>query len=136
LAHYAFPGIIDVLAFICQKHSNWAGIQKHKEKKINHLNSCYTFSMKNILLIILSLISFLGKAQQTLLIKLKDKKTDFPVASTIKVDNKSFFSDSSGIAVLKFPGNGNFNLHVTAIGYEENRLSVTIPYSPDTLLYC
>jgi len=89
--------------------------------------------MKNILLIILLLITFLSKAQQTLLIKLKDKKNDLPIASTIKVDNKSFFADSSGITILKFPAKGNYNLHITAVGYEESKQNITIPYSSDTL---
>ncbi|MEO6720042.1 MAG: TonB-dependent receptor [Ferruginibacter sp.] len=88
-----------------------------------------------ILLLLLSAISVVVcNGQQTLPIKVVAEDGAAPGASIlIKGTNKGYATDPSGIALISFATNGNYVLLVSATGYEEKQIKITIPHALDTL---
>ena len=91
--------------------------------------------MRLVIIILLSGISFISKAQQALYIKIADGENKTPIIASIllKSTTKGYSTDSTGVASLFFPANGNYTLKTTAIGYEEKETRITIPRTSDTL---
>lgn len=87
--------------------------------------------------IVLSLlaITIIGQAQQTVHIKITGGENKTPVSASILVKgiNRGYSADSSGISSISFPGSGVYTLMVSAVGYEEKEIKVTMPYASDTL---
>jgi len=85
--------------------------------------------------LLLTSISLISKAQQTLHIKVSGGANKIPVAAAIllKGSNKAYSTDNAGIASVSFPDNGSYTLLISAEGYEERETRLTIPYTSDTL---
>ncbi len=91
--------------------------------------------MRLFITLLLAAISFLSKAQQTLHIKITGGENKTPIAASIllKGTGKGYSADTSGIASVSFPSNGEYTLVATAVGYEGKETKITIPYTSDTL---
>jgi outer membrane receptor for ferrienterochelin and colicins len=91
--------------------------------------------MRLLIILFLSGISLLSKAQQTLHIKVRDGGTKTPVAANIliKGTTKGYSTDTAGVALVSFVSNGNYTLVTSAIGHGEKETKIIIPHSPDTL---
>ncbi len=75
-----------------------------------------------------------GYAQQKLSIKLSSKENiALPGSILIQETGKIFLTDSSGVATIDLPADGNYILKITAAGYEEKETKITIPYSGPVL---
>ncbi|HEV8283596.1 MAG TPA: TonB-dependent receptor [Chitinophagaceae bacterium] len=91
--------------------------------------------MKPLIILILLFGPVFCQAQQSVTIKVTGGENKIPVIASvlIKETNKGFSTDTSGIGVHRFLANGNYTLIVSAIGYEEKHIQISIPYSTDTL---
>jgi outer membrane receptor for ferrienterochelin and colicins len=91
--------------------------------------------MRLFILFLLSGISVLGNAQQSVHIKITGGEDKTPVAASILVKGttRGYSADSTGSVTVLFPANGAYKLVVTAIGYAEKETKITIPYASDTL---
>lgn len=91
--------------------------------------------MRLIILLLLSGISFISKAQQTVHIKITGGENKTPVAASILVKGttKGYSADTTGIVSVSFPANGDYTLVTTAVGYEEKETKITIPHISGTL---
>jgi outer membrane receptor for ferrienterochelin and colicins len=90
--------------------------------------------MRLLIISLLTGISFISKAQQTLFIKVTGGENKAPIAASIllKGTNKGYSADSAGIASVSFPSSGSYTLITSAVGYEEKETKITIPYPSDT----
>jgi iron complex outermembrane receptor protein/outer membrane receptor for ferrienterochelin and colicins len=91
--------------------------------------------MRLLILFLLTGISFLSKAQQTIVIKVISKENNAALAASIlfKGTTKGYSTDSTGTTSVSFPANGSYMLIITALGYEEKEIKIAIPYASDTL---
>src|SRR5688500_8995287 len=91
--------------------------------------------MRLFIIMLLSGISFISRAQQTLHIKVTGGETKTPVSASIilKGTTRGYLADTTGVASIFFPSNGHYNLVTTAVGYQEKETKITIPYTSDTL---
>lgn len=91
--------------------------------------------MRLLIIILLSGISVLSNAQQTLLIKITGGENKTPVAASIIIKGtiKGYSADSTGKFSVSFPANGKYTLLVSAVGYEEEETKILIPYTSDIL---
>lgn len=91
--------------------------------------------MRLFIIILLSGISICCQAQQTLYIKVTGGESKTPISASllIKGTTKGYSADTSGIASISFPSNDSYTLISTAVGYEEKKTKISIPYSSDTL---
>ncbi len=85
--------------------------------------------------LLLTGIGFLSQAQQTLYIKVTEGENKTPVAASIlrKGTTQGYSADTTGMASVFFPANGDHVLLITAVGYEEKEIKVNIPSASDTL---
>ena len=90
--------------------------------------------MRLFILLLLSGISFISRAQQTLHLHITGENKA-PVAASIlvKATGNVITADSMGQATIHFPSNGEYSLVVTAAAYEEKEIKLTVPRSSDTL---
>jgi iron complex outermembrane receptor protein/outer membrane receptor for ferrienterochelin and colicins len=91
--------------------------------------------MRLFIILLLTGISFISKAQQTLFIKLigGENKTLTAASILLKGTARGYSVDSTGTTPISFPANGNYTIITSAVGYEEKQTKITIPYSSDTL---
>lgn len=90
--------------------------------------------MRLTIMLLLFGIAICCQAQQTLLIKVTgESKTAISASILIKGTAKGYAIDTSGIASISFQDNTIYTLIVSAVGYEEKEIKVTIPYTLDTL---
>jgi iron complex outermembrane receptor protein/outer membrane receptor for ferrienterochelin and colicins len=90
--------------------------------------------MRLFILFLLSGISFLSKAQQTLHIQItSEDKSPVPASIAIKGTGNGYTADSMGHLIIPFPANGEYVLMITAAAYQEKEIKLTIPRSSDTL---
>src|SRR4026207_1151234 len=91
--------------------------------------------MRIFIIILLSGISLISKAQQTLNIQVTGAETKTPVAANIllKGTNKGYPTDTTGVVQISFAANGNYTPVTTAVGYEGRETKITIPYTDGTL---
>jgi iron complex outermembrane receptor protein/outer membrane receptor for ferrienterochelin and colicins len=91
--------------------------------------------MRLLILFLLTGISFLSKAQQTIVIKVISKENNAALAASIlfKGTTKGYSTGSTGTTSVSFPANGSYMLIITALGYEEKEIKIAIPYASDTL---
>ena len=91
--------------------------------------------MRLLILFLLTGISFLSKAQQTIVIKVISKENNAALAASIlfKGTTKGYSTGSTGATSVSFPANGSYTLIITALGYEEKEIKIAIPYASDTL---
>jgi iron complex outermembrane receptor protein/outer membrane receptor for ferrienterochelin and colicins len=92
--------------------------------------------MRLFIILFLAMICTAGNAQQTVSIYITAEENNTPVEATILIKgNKSGSqSDSTGKGSISFPGNGKYTLIISAIGYEEKQMNITIPYSSETFI--
>lgn len=87
--------------------------------------------MRLFIIIVLTLISFISKAQQTLIIKITGENKA-PVQATIAIKGGNIsYTDSTGTVSFAFPSNGKYVLVVSASGFKEKQVPLTIPYETD-----
>ncbi len=91
--------------------------------------------MRLFIVLLLTGISFISKAQQTLFITVTggENKTRIAASILLKGTTQGYSADSTGTAPVSFPSNGNYTLVTSAVGYEEKETKITIPYTSDTL---
>jgi iron complex outermembrane receptor protein/outer membrane receptor for ferrienterochelin and colicins len=91
--------------------------------------------MRLLIIFLLSGVSVLSEAQQTILIKVTGGEDETPVAASIllKGTTKAYFTDSTGTTLISFSVNDHYTLITSAIGYEEKEIKINIPYTSDTL---
>lgn len=89
-----------------------------------------------LVLVMAIYISNTSNAQMELVVKTRNAASKSPILATliIKTTKKVFLTDSLGIAKIIFPYADNFLLQTSSIGYEENEITIAIPYSSDTLI--
>src|SRR5688500_16212765 len=92
--------------------------------------------MRLVIIILLTGISFVSKAQQQLLFKVVSEEDKTPVAASIllKGTAKGYSTDSTGAASITFPANGSYTLVISAVGYEKKETGITIPYRSGALV--
>ncbi|MDB5198812.1 MAG: TonB-dependent receptor [Chitinophagaceae bacterium] len=90
--------------------------------------------MRLFIIILLSAISIYSNAQQALHIKTTGGENKNSVAATIliKGTTKGYSSDTTGTVSISFLANGNYTLVISAVGYVEKQIKITIPHSSDT----
>src|SRR5688572_19121011 len=86
--------------------------------------------MRLVIIILLTGIGFVSRAQQQLLIKVVSEEDKIPVAASIllKGTTKGYSTDSTGATSIAFPANGSYTLAISAVGYEKKETRITIPY--------
>jgi iron complex outermembrane receptor protein/outer membrane receptor for ferrienterochelin and colicins len=91
--------------------------------------------MRLFIIFILTGISIISKAQQTLFIKVTGGENKTPLAASIllKGTTKGYAADSNGTVTISFPVNGDYTLITSAVGYEEKQMKITIPHNLDSL---
>lgn len=91
--------------------------------------------MRLTIILLLFSISICCQAQQTLLVKVagEESKPLISASILIKGTNKGYSTNALGIASISFLDNTIYILIVSAVGYEEKEIKVTIPYTLDTL---
>jgi iron complex outermembrane receptor protein/outer membrane receptor for ferrienterochelin and colicins len=91
--------------------------------------------MRLLIVLILTGISFFGKAQQTIFIKVisEDDKAPLEASILFKGTKNGYSTDSTGTKSVLFQANGSYTLIISSLGYEEKEIKITIPYSSGTL---
>src|SRR5687768_14891323 len=86
--------------------------------------------MRLVIILLLTGVSFVSRAQQQLLVKVVSEEDNMPVAASIllKGTTKGYSTDSTGAASIAFPANGSYTLVISAVGYEKKETGITIPY--------
>jgi outer membrane receptor for ferrienterochelin and colicins len=92
--------------------------------------------MRLVIIILLTGISLISRAQQQLLIKVISEKDKIPVAASIlfKGTTKGYSTDSTGAASIAFPANGSYTMVISAVGYEKKETGITIPHRSGALV--
>lgn len=92
--------------------------------------------MRLVMIILLTGICFLCRAQQQQLIKVISQEDRMPVAASVllKGTTKGYSTDSIGVTTIAFPANGAFTLVISAMGYEEKETRITIPCCSDIVV--
>ena len=91
--------------------------------------------MRLFIIVLLSGFSLIGKAQQTITIKVTGGENKMPIAASIvlKGTTKGYSADSTGTVSISFLSNGEYTLVASAVDFVEKKIKITIPYSFDTL---
>ncbi|MEP7144687.1 MAG: TonB-dependent receptor [Ferruginibacter sp.] len=91
--------------------------------------------MRLFIILLFAAIPGISQAQQRLFITVKSRENKIPVPASIliKGTGKGYSADTLGIAAILFPGNGNYILVSSAVGYHDKEVKITIPYYSDTL---
>jgi outer membrane receptor for ferrienterochelin and colicins len=91
--------------------------------------------MRLLILFLLTGISIISKAQQTIFIKITSQEDKTPIAASVvfKGISKGYSADSTGIVSVIFPASGDYTITVSAVGFEEKETKITIPYAKGTL---
>ena len=93
--------------------------------------------MRLLNLLLLALLSFATNGQQSVYIKITGGENKRAVAASILLKNGHYnngvTTDSNGVARVAFPTNALYIITVSAVGYEEKQIRLTIPASTDSL---
>lgn len=91
--------------------------------------------MRLFIILLLTGIGLNSKAQQKLFIKITGIENKTPVAANILIKGATggYSADSTGITPVSFSASGNYTLTISAVGYEEKEVRLTIPHTSDTL---
>jgi len=86
--------------------------------------------MRLFIIILLAGIAVGSNAQQTLTVKVTAEENKTPVAASIVIKGtvKGYATDATGSVTMSFVNNGSYTLIVSAVGYGEKEVTLTIPY--------
>ena len=91
--------------------------------------------MRLFIILLLTGIDLTSTAQQKLFIKITSAENKTPVAANILIKGTKggYSADSTGIAPVSFSAGGNYTVVISAVGYEQKEVKLTIPHTSDTL---